>query len=56
MNVFCGTLMLSVIFSSGVSNIRHGGQDSPEEDSNPTHWTMIENVNECINSELLTVI
>lgn len=33
MNVFYGTLMLSVIFSSGVSNIRHGGQDSPEEDS-----------------------
>lgn len=41
---------------TGVSNIRPGGQNYPGKNSNPNHSAALENVKECIDFELLTVI
>lgn len=39
---------------TGLSNIRHEGQNWPGENSNPAHWTNLENMKEEINLGLLT--
>lgn len=39
-------LDLSPSCKAGVSNIRPGGQNRPGKDSNPAHWSVLENVKE----------